>query len=154
MAASCPDAELRRCDLPLPRALKGTVERFRSSLLRCADRKLAHLDATVWNLFPGSLRAKKLAGAVKWVECGVVIPLACFTLIHILTFLGAMRDYTSVRSLLSLQTRLRPIESALTVAGAIGFFACMGLKLRLASSRDARRRLRLLLTGTVISLAP
>src|SRR5215472_10558575 len=65
MAASCPDAEFRRCDLSLPRALEGTVKRSRSSLLRCADHKLAHLDATVWNLFPGSLRAKKLAGAVE-----------------------------------------------------------------------------------------
>ena len=104
--------------------------------------------------FPEVFEQRSWRERWKWVECAVVIPLACFTLIHILTFLGAMRDYTSVRSLLSLQTRLRPIESALTVAGAIGFFACMGLKLRLASSRDARRRLRLLLTGTVISLAP
>src|SRR5215469_6314197 len=65
MAASCPDAEFRRRDLPLPRALEGTGKRFRSSLLRCADYKLADLDAPVWSLFPGSLRAKKLAGALE-----------------------------------------------------------------------------------------
>ncbi|HEV2419199.1 MAG TPA: SpoIIE family protein phosphatase [Terriglobia bacterium] len=87
----------------------------------------------------------------QWV---VVIPLAVLALIRVITSLGAMRDYLSVSSLLSIEISLSPLESALMVASVIGFFACIGLKLRLAGSRDARRRLRLLFAGTIISLVP
>lgn len=88
---------------------------------------------------------------VQWV---VVIPLALLTLIRITTSVGSTRDYHSVSSLLSLEIRLGPLESVLMVVSVTGFFACMGLKLRLAGSRDARRRLRLLFAGTLISLIP
>lgn len=88
---------------------------------------------------------------VQWV---VVIPLAILTLIRITTSLGSMRDYHSVSSILSLEIRLSPLEYALMVASVVGFFACLGLKLRLAGSRDARRRLRLLFAGTLISAVP
>src|SRR5215471_2746091 len=138
-----------------------SAERWKAPLSDLGAAYYATLTISwpIWMLlfgiyFPEVFEQRSWRERWRWVECAVVIPLACLTLIHIITFLGTMRDYTSVRSLLSLQTRLGPIESALTVAGAIGFFACMGLKLRLASSPDARRRLRLLLTGTVISLAP
>lgn len=88
---------------------------------------------------------------VQWV---VVIPLAILALIRITTSLGSMRDYLSVGSLLSLEIRLTPLESVLMTASVVGFFLCMGLKLRLAGSRDARRRLRLVFAGTVISMVP
>lgn len=90
----------------------------------------------------------------KWVQWAVVIPLAFFVVIHVVTAAGSMVDYTSVRSFLSVEWRLAPVDSALMVAGIAGFCICMALKLRLAGSRDARRRLRLLSAGTVVSLAP
>jgi phosphoserine phosphatase RsbU/P len=104
--------------------------------------------------FPEPFQQRSWRELWKWVQWMVVVPLAFFTFIRITASLGAMRDYASVRSLLSLQTGLGPVESALTVASVVGFFACMGLKLRLASTRDATRRLRLLSIGTAVSLVP
>jgi phosphoserine phosphatase RsbU/P len=104
--------------------------------------------------FPEAFQHRSWWERWKLVQWAVIVPLAVFTFIRIITSLGAMRNYTSVGSLLSVETGLAPVEYALMVTSVIGFFACMGLKLRLASSRDARRRLRLLSTGACVSLTP
>jgi sigma-B regulation protein RsbU (phosphoserine phosphatase) len=104
--------------------------------------------------FPEPFQQRSWRQWWKWVQWAVVLPLAFFTVIHVIASVGAMGSYTSVRSLLKVEIGLGPVDAVLTVAGVVGFFACIGLKLLLASSKDARRRLRLLYAGAVIGLAP
>lgn len=104
--------------------------------------------------FPEPFQQKGYREWWRRVEFAVVIPLAFLAVIQVIASVGAMGNYTSVRSLLAVQTRLEPVDAVLTVAGVTGFFACIGLKLRLASSRDTRRRLRLLSAGAIIGLTP
>ncbi len=90
----------------------------------------------------------------KWVKWPVVAPLVFFAVLHIISDIGATGNYKSVSLLLDLKTRLGPIDAALTVMGVASFFICIAFKIRMAISPDARRRLRLLYTGTEISLTP
>lgn len=89
-----------------------------------------------------------------WLEWGIVIPLAFFAVIAVVTSVSAMSDYTSVESLVRLLDRASPIEIALGFAGVGGFFGVIATKWGRARSRDTRRRMRLLYQGTAISLSP
>jgi sigma-B regulation protein RsbU (phosphoserine phosphatase) len=90
----------------------------------------------------------------KWVRWPIVTPLAFFAVIHTINSVGAVKNYASVKLLLSLETALGPVSAAFSVAGVASFFICIAFKIRMAISSDARRRLRLLYTGTEISLTP
>jgi sigma-B regulation protein RsbU (phosphoserine phosphatase) len=90
----------------------------------------------------------------KWLLWVIVIPFALWTVLNVITTLGALGNYLAVRPLLEIQTRLAPVDAALIAAGVAGFLACIALKFRFATSRDARRRLKLILAGCLVSGVP
>lgn len=90
----------------------------------------------------------------KWLQWGIVTPLAFFAVLAAVTSIAAMSNYVSAEVLLGLLHRASPIETAFEFAGVGGFFGVVGHKWGVARSRDARRRMRLLYQGTAISLVP
>lgn len=90
----------------------------------------------------------------KWLQWGIVIPLAFFAMVAAVTAIAAMSNYESVEGLVRMLNRASPVEIALGFAGVGGFFGVIATKWGVARSRDARRRMRLLYQGTAISLVP
>lgn len=102
-------------------------------------------------LFPERLELDRRRPAAKWL---LVAPLAVLTLAHALQASLSAGSYALAA----------PLDRALAALGsvpmfaamlAIGlFFASVGFKWGTAASPDARRRLRLLLAGSAVSLTP
>lgn len=90
----------------------------------------------------------------SWLKWLLIGPLALNAAGDMVLSVGTIENFASVVPVYSL---LQPIEGILqwlyVAAGPI-FFLCLALKFRLARSRDARRRLRLLFFGAAISLLP
>lgn len=90
----------------------------------------------------------------RWLRWGVVIPLAFFAVVQVITSIGAMSNYLSVVAPLRLLHRVSPVGIAFEFAGVGGFFGIIATKWGMARSRDTRRRMQLLYEGTAISLLP
>src|SRR5207248_3282810 len=88
---------------------------------------------------------------LKWV---IIVPLALETACDLVVFIGGMRNYASVFWLNSIFEPFRSPLHYLDLAAIAGMFVCLAAKFRLASSRDAKRRLRLLFAGSAVGLGP
>jgi len=90
----------------------------------------------------------------EWLKWGLAAPLALYTLLDIALSLGRMERFALVAPLeYSLQAPRRFV-AGMTLAAGASFFVCAGAKLAMTVSRDAKRRLRLLLAGVIVSFAP
>lgn len=89
-----------------------------------------------------------------WMKWLFIVPLGLVTICEIILTVGLVENYRAVEPLYHL---LRPFQRGLFIFSllpiSIFFFALFG-KLSATKTPDARRRLRLLATGTSISLGP
>ena len=89
-----------------------------------------------------------------WAKWVFIVPLALITIIEITLDIGSVESYRTVAyAFRLLQPYHKPIFIFSMIPISIFFFALFG-KLGATRNPDARRRLKLLTTGTTISLAP
>jgi sigma-B regulation protein RsbU (phosphoserine phosphatase) len=90
----------------------------------------------------------------RWSK-GIVITLlmvSCLT--NVVVRLGQFENFASVASLSAALDRLSMADFLLSFAAIGSFFACISAKMGQAVTPDAKRRLRLLYTGSSISMTP
>jgi len=90
----------------------------------------------------------------EWLKWGLAVPLALYTLVDIALSLGRMERFALVAPLEYPLQAPRRVVAGMTLAAGASLFVCAAAKLAMAVSRDAKRRLRLLLAGAVVSFAP
>jgi sigma-B regulation protein RsbU (phosphoserine phosphatase) len=100
--------------------------------------------------FPAQRRRRWLS-SLKWA---LIILLGLFVAIGIVAAVGALRNYNSVIPLVRFFAPAQALNVALIYIAVSAFFACTCAKWRMATSRDSRRRLRLLYFGATISFTP
>jgi sigma-B regulation protein RsbU (phosphoserine phosphatase) len=84
-----------------------------------------------------------------------VIPaLIADALLTVIENAGELENFASVARLAAWMGRLSKVSFILSFAAIGSFFACIGMKLGMAVTPDAKRRLRLLLWGTTVSMTP
>lgn len=110
----------------------------------------------IWMLLFGIYFPERLAldRKVPWFKWLLIVPLTFFAIAHVIVRVGSNEHLSAVESF---NRFIQPNETPRTIIGmiAIGlFFMSLGLKIGSASSRDVRRRLKLMLIGTQVSLTP
>ena len=85
----------------------------------------------------------------------IVIPLLVVSCVmSVILRLGQLENFASVASLSAALDRLSTFDFLVSFAAIGSFFVCISVKMRQAVTPDAKRRLRLLYTGSSISMAP
>ena len=90
----------------------------------------------------------------KWSKRIAVIVLLASSGANIVVALGQLENFASVAALSAALDRLNGVDFLLRFASIAAFFVCISVKMSKAVTPDAKRRLRLLCTGTSISMAP
>jgi sigma-B regulation protein RsbU (phosphoserine phosphatase) len=90
----------------------------------------------------------------KWSKRTVITLLIISGVSSVIVRLGEFENFASVASLSAALDRLSTIDFLVSFAAIGSFFVCISLKMRQAVTPDAKRRLRLLYTGSSISMAP
>ncbi|MGB7925830.1 MAG: SpoIIE family protein phosphatase [Pyrinomonadaceae bacterium] len=135
---------------------KGTVG---SGWLRDAGLVYKSFFTSSWSLwmmlfgiyFPERLSLDKRWPWAKWL---FIIPIGCGVISSIVLNVGAARDFARVAAFRALLLPYQTILLTISMLAVSTFFAALGYKWGKTFAPDARRRLRLLLIGTQISLAP
>jgi sigma-B regulation protein RsbU (phosphoserine phosphatase) len=99
--------------------------------------------------FPG-----KESFSWKWSKRLVISVLVVFTIMNVVVQLGQLENFAAVASLSAVLDRLAKLQFVLSFAATGAFFACVGAKMGKAVTPDAKRRLRLLYFGSVVSMGP
>jgi sigma-B regulation protein RsbU (phosphoserine phosphatase) len=73
---------------------------------------------------------------------------------NVIVALGQIENFASVASLSAALDHLSFVDFLLSFAAIGAFFACISVKVGQAVTPDAKRRLRLLYTGSIIAMAP
>ncbi len=89
-----------------------------------------------------------------WLKWGLAAPLALYTLVDVALSLGRMERFALVAPLEYWLQGPRRVVAGMSLAAGASLFVCAGAKLAMAVSRDAKRRLRLLLAGAIVSFVP
>jgi sigma-B regulation protein RsbU (phosphoserine phosphatase) len=89
-----------------------------------------------------------------WLAWTLIPPLAFFALVFVASAVGEMENYAAIFFLHGLLARFVWIGSVVSYGAIAGFIACIIAKSGKAASPDARRRLRLLCVGTLLSFTP
>jgi phosphoserine phosphatase RsbU/P len=89
-----------------------------------------------------------------WLKWGLAAPLVLYTLVDVALSLGGMEHFALVAPLEDWLQAPRHVVADMSLAAGASLFVCAGAKLAMTVSRDAKRRLRLLLAGAIVSLAP
>ena len=89
----------------------------------------------------------------RWLAWVITTAVAVSTLLFTASALGALENLVATWPLRRMAAQLEPLGWAYYVGLAM-FPACMLAKWRTATSRDSRRRLRLLFVGSAVSLGP
>ncbi len=87
----------------------------------------------------------------RWVTWLIVVPLAFWSIAGVITSVGTLESYSSVFPLAHLVGRMMPLFVLCSFASSAGSLACLAWKWHLAASQDARRRLRLVVFGALVS---
>jgi sigma-B regulation protein RsbU (phosphoserine phosphatase) len=90
----------------------------------------------------------------RWSKRIVITLLIISGVASVIVRLGQFENFSSVASLSAALDRLSTVDFLLSFAAIGAFFACISVKRHLAVTPDAKRRLRLLYTGSSISMAP
>jgi phosphoserine phosphatase RsbU/P len=105
--------------------------------------------------FPEPLPFETRARTVwHWVMWLVTVPLAFRAAAIVIVAVGRLENYRSVFALARFVAQLTPLFAVASYAASIGCMACLVWKWRIASSKDARRRLSVVLMGALISFPP
>lgn len=86
-----------------------------------------------------------------WVTWLIALPLGFRAGSDVITSVGTLENYSSVFPLRHLIALLTPLFAVCSYAASIGCMACLAWKWHAAVSRDARRRLSVVLVGALIS---
>ncbi len=98
--------------------------------------------------FPPNGRWARL-NSLKWV---LITPLGVATILDIIIFTGFLEDFSLFRQLGRLDAHLTPINGVLFLAAVLAVPVCLIPKYLAASSTDDRRRLKLLVVGSMATL--
>src|SRR5580658_7441360 len=90
----------------------------------------------------------------KWSKRIVITLLIVSCVLNVIVRLGQFENYASVASLSSALDHMSMVDFLLSFAAIGSFFACISAKMSQAVTPDAKRRLRLLYTGSSISMTP
>jgi sigma-B regulation protein RsbU (phosphoserine phosphatase) len=90
----------------------------------------------------------------KWAKRILIPALTLISIASVIENVGELENFASVASLAAALERISKLSFLLSFAATGSFFACIGMKLGLATTPDAKRRLRLLQWGTTISMTP
>lgn len=90
----------------------------------------------------------------KWSKRVIIAILVAFSILNITASVGEIESYASVAALSAGLARWGLFDFAVTFMAIGTFFASIAVKLRRAVTPDAKRRLRLLYTGSSLSMAP
>jgi len=90
----------------------------------------------------------------RWSKRIVITLLIVSCVVNVIVRLGQFENFASIASLSAALDRLRMVDFLLSFAAIGAFFACISVKKRQAVTPDAKRRLRLLYTGSSISMTP
>gem|GEM_PF-3551387 len=101
--------------------------------------------------FPERLTLDRRWPWAKWI---LIAPLILFTVAVVISDIGDDRNAAAVQSLNTLLARSGLLVSIWQMIATGLFFTFIGMKRGMATSADARRRLRMLLFGAQISLTP
>ena len=114
---------------------------------------------TIWMLlfglyfpepFPLSTRWSRL-DRLKWI---LIVPLAAAVILDTIARVGAHGKYSAVFPLQRFLLEVHTLTNVLKLAAVGVMFVSLAVKFRTASSTDARRRLRVLLAGSAVSIGP
>ncbi len=100
--------------------------------------------------FPASTRWSRL-DRLKWI---LIVPLAAAVLLDTIVRVGALENYSAVFPVQHFLSDVQPLIDALHLMAVVAMFVSLAAKFRIAASADARRRLRVLFAGSVVSLGP
>ena len=90
----------------------------------------------------------------KWLTA-IVMPLwALFFLADLISFITELYSVSAAIPFNIFLVRTRLSSRLIYVVLALSFLACIGVKYRIASSQDVRRRVRVLFAGTALGLLP
>jgi phosphoserine phosphatase RsbU/P len=122
-------------------------------------RAFFHSAWPVWMVLLGIYFPERFPSGTRWrwwncLKWGLAAPLALYTLVDVALSLGMMERFALVAPLEHWLQAPRRVVAGMTLAAGASLFVCAGAKLAMAVSRDAKRRLRLLLAGAIVSLAP
>jgi phosphoserine phosphatase RsbU/P len=101
--------------------------------------------------FPGGTPTRTFWRWVMWL---VTVPLAFRTGLMLIVGIGMLENYPSVFPVLRLIVNLTPVFAGASYAASISCIVCLAWKWRRAISKDARRRLSVVLVGALISFPP
>ncbi len=89
-----------------------------------------------------------------WTKRIVITLLIVSCVSNVVVRIGQFENFASVASLSAALDRLSTLDFLLSFAAIASFFVCISVKMRQAITPDAKRRLRLLYTGSSVSMAP
>lgn len=101
--------------------------------------------------FPERLPLERRWSLVKWL---LIVPLVTFAAANVASEIGEARNFASVQLLNGVLERWGGVVRFLQMVATGLFFTFIGAKIGIATTPDARRRLRMLLSGAQISLTP
>jgi sigma-B regulation protein RsbU (phosphoserine phosphatase) len=87
----------------------------------------------------------------RWVMWVTAVPLAFRAAVLVIVSVGILENYPSVFLMLHLLVEFSPLFALASYAASIGCMACLAWKWHTAVSKDARRRLSVVLAGALIS---
>jgi phosphoserine phosphatase RsbU/P len=122
-------------------------------------RTFFHSAWPVWMVLLGIYFPEPFPSRARWrwwdcLKWGLAAPLALYTLVDVALSLGGMEHFALVAPLQDWLQGPRHVVAGMSFAAGASLFFCAGAKLAMAVSPDAKRRLRLLLAGAIVSLAP
>lgn len=101
--------------------------------------------------FAGRLEAERRHGWIKWI---VLTPVAAIALASVCGAIAESLDLQSIGPVMRAISATDPLGQIVGMLAVTMFFLFMGWKSGVATDRDARRRLRLLLWGGCVALMP
>jgi len=90
----------------------------------------------------------------RWIKRIVIPALIADALLTVVENAGELENFASVALLAAWMERLSKVSFILSFAAIGSFFACIAMRLGMAVTPDAKRRLRLLQWGTTVSMTP
>lgn len=114
---------------------------------------------TIWMLlfglyfpepFPASTRWSRL-DRLKWT---LIVPLAAAVILSTIVSIGTLENYSTVFPLQRFLSGFHTLFNVLDLMAVGVMFVSLAAKFRTATSTDARRRLRVLFAGSVVSIGP
>ena len=91
---------------------------------------------------------------LTWSKRSVISVLTAFCFLSVVVQLGELENFSTVAFLAALLQRFGKLQFILSFAATGAFFAAISVKMRMAVTPDAKRRLRLLYVGSSISMGP